>query len=450
MQKRGLFVLLLGALTALVLLTPGYASKQSDKRSPAVLQQGALMQPEGNGGAKNNRPQGFTPCVRGMAGEYPCKNIDLLSQVGLEELGLSYVNDTWGWTDPVTGQEIAIVGGIEGTVFVDITDPMRPEVLGILPAHTLDPFFPFWRDMKVYADHVFVVSEQTGHGLQVFDLTELRDDPPGYTTYAETAHYDEFSWSHNLAINEDTGFAYAVGSSTCEGGLHMVDITTPDNPTFAGCFDEHGYIHDTQCVIYQGPDADWAGREICFNANAEPHHGDPDGISNALSIVDVTDKANPVVISRTEYEGDGYSHQGWLTPDQAYFLHGDELDELSFAHNTITRIWDVSDLDAPVMTLAWEHPTTQSIDHNMYTKGKYVYQSNYSAGLRVLDITQAGAPDLTEVAFFDVSPEDDAAHFDRGTWSNYPYWTNKHIVTVSSIDRGLFVLKTRALGSQGK
>ena len=448
MRMKALFVLLLGTLSALVLLTPGYASKQSSKRSSAVLQQAALMQAQGNG--ESNRPQGHTPCVRGMAGIYPCENIDLMSQVGLAELGLSFVNDTWGWTDPETGQEIAIVGGTEGTVFVDISDPRRPEVLGILPAHTLDPSFPFWRDMKVYSDHVYVVSEQTGHGLQVFDLTELRSDPPGYTVYPETAHYAGFSWSHNLAINEDTGFAYAVGSSTCEGGLHMVDITTPDNPTFAGCFDEHGYIHDTQCVIYEGPDADWTGREICLNANAEPHHGDPDGISNALSIVDVTDKANPVVISRTEYEGDGYSHQGWLTPDQAYFLHGDELDELSFAHNTVTRIWDVSDLDAPVMTLAWEHPTTQSIDHNMYTKGKYVYQSNYSAGLRVLDTTKVGAPALREVAFFDVSPEDDLPHFDRGTWSNYPYWKNKHVVTVSSIDRGLFVLKTRALGSQGK
>ena len=102
------------------------------------------------------------------------------------------------------------------------------------------------------------------------------------------------------------------------------------------------------------------------------------------------------------------------------------------------------------MTLAWENPKTAAIDHNMYTKGKYVYQSNYSAGLRVLDISRVSVPALREVAFFDVSPEDDLPHFDRGTWSNYPYWKNKHIVTVSSMDRGLFVLKTRALGSEGK
>jgi choice-of-anchor B domain-containing protein len=451
MRIRASFVVLAGLVTALALMTPGYASQRAAERSPAVAEQGAQLKAAMAGKGKSRKPQNHTRCIRGMAGAYACKNIDLMDQVGLAQLGLSFVNDIWGWDDPKTKRSYSLVGGTEGTVFVDITDPKRAKVLGILPAHTLDPDFPWWRDLKVYKNHVYVVSEQTGHGLQVFDLTQLRSDPPGYTTYAETAHYAGFSWSHNININEQTGFAYPVGSSTCEGGLHMVDITTPASPTFAGCFAEHGYIHDTQCVIYRGPDADWQGREVCFNSNAEVHHNPPPGsdpITNALSIVDVTDKANPVVISRTEYAGDGYSHQGWLTPNQQYFLHGDELDELEHGVNTTTRIWDVRNLDAPVMTLAWENPKTPAIDHNMYTEGKYVYQSNYSAGLRVLDITKVSAPALREVAFFDVSPEDDDPHFDRGTWSNYPYHRQPHIVTVSSMDRGLFVLKTRALGKK--
>ena len=77
--------------------------------------------------------------MRGKAGAYACKNVDLMDQVGMAQLGLSFVNDTWGWTDPKTKRQIALVGGIEGTVFVDVTDPKRAKVLGILPAHTLDP-----------------------------------------------------------------------------------------------------------------------------------------------------------------------------------------------------------------------------------------------------------------------------------------------------------------------
>ena len=32
-----------------------------------------------------------------------------------------------------------------------------------------------WRDMKVVNDHVFIISESNEHGMQVFDLTQLRD-----------------------------------------------------------------------------------------------------------------------------------------------------------------------------------------------------------------------------------------------------------------------------------
>ena len=50
--------------------------------------------------------------------------------------------------------------------------------------------------------------------------------------------------------------------------------------------------------------------------------------------------------------GYGYTHQGWLTGDQRYFLVDDELDEINYHHNTRTYVWDVSDLEAPV----WHSP----------------------------------------------------------------------------------------------
>jgi choice-of-anchor B domain-containing protein len=286
----------------------------------------------------SNAPQGFAPCIQGMAADtYPCDGVDMMSHLTLSDLGLSFANDIWGWTDPVTGAEYALIGGIEGTVFVDISDPKRPDVVGILPTHSNEGN-QVWRDIKVHADHAYVVSEHTDHGLQVFDLTQLRDVSER-TVFDETAHYDEFGSAHNLNINEDTGFAYVIGTATCDGGLHMVDVSDPTAPTSAGCFSEHGYIHDTQCVVYEGPDAEHQGREICFNSNAEIPGGVFANIENTLSNVDVTDKDNPVALSRTFYDNDGYSHQGWLTPDQATFLHGDELDELfGEVGETTTRV----------------------------------------------------------------------------------------------------------------
>jgi len=387
-----------------------------------------------NANEDSNVPRGHAPCIEGMAANtFPCDKVDMLSHLTLGDLGLSFANDMWGWTDPQTRKDYALVGGIEGTVIVDISDPKRPDIVGTLPTHSTAGG-DFWRDIKVFDDHAFVVSENAGHGMQVLDLTEVRGVTGDPVTFDETAVYGGFGNAHNLAINEDTGYAYAIGTSTCSGGLHMVNISDPATPTFAGCFDEHGYIHDTQCVIYEGADPDYQGQEICFNSAASSIH--------TLSIVDVTDKSSPIALSRIEYDDPGYSHQGWLTPDQSYFFHNDELDELAHGLNTTTRIFDVRDLDNPVLVEAVEHDTT-SIGHNAYTEGTNLFASNYTSGLRVFDTTSAAAGELPEVAYFDLYPENDNASFEGGTWSNYPYFHQKKVVAASSMDRGLFILRPR-------
>lgn len=398
-----------------------------------------------NANDDSKAPQSFAPCVDGMAAKtYACDGVDMMSHLTLQQLGLSFANDIWGWIDPMTGREYAMIGGVEGTVFVDISDPKRPDVVGILPTHSTEGG-QFWRDIKVYANHAYIVSEHTGHGMQVFDLTRLRGVTGLPEVFTQDFDYAEVSNTHNLNINESTGFAYLLGTNTCSGGLHMVDLSDPKAPEFAGCFSEHGYIHDTQCVVYAGPDTPHLGREICVNSAATFNDFSPEGIVNTVSVVDVTDKANPVSLDRLEYPTDGYSHQGWLTPDQQYFLHNDELDEVFHGIPTTTRIFDVRDLDAIGITATTDNGET-SIGHNLYTKGDRAYVSNYTTGLRIFDTSQVAAGELPELGYFDMYPANDNASFEGGTWSNYPYY-NKNMVAVSSMDRGLFVLQPR--GSVG-
>jgi hypothetical protein len=137
---------------------------------------------------------------------------------------------------------------------------------------------------------------------QVFNLTQLRSvaNPP--VIFTEIAHYSGIQGAHNIAINEQSGFAYLVGTETHSGGLHILDLSDPVNPVFVGGFSADGYTHDTQVVIYQGPDTSHVGREISFNANTD-----------TLTIVDVTDKSSPLQISRTGYPNVRYLHQGCLT-----------------------------------------------------------------------------------------------------------------------------------------
>ena len=153
----------------------------------------------------------------------------------------------------------------------------------------------FWREIKVYKNHAFIVSDGAGaHGMQIFDLTRLRN-----VSHAADVHRGRALRSHPERPqhrDQRNRLAYATGSNggeeTCGGGLHMIDIRDPENPQFVGFPDpstgiqKTGYTHDAQCVVYNGPDAEHRGREICFNSN-----------ETALSIADVTDKQNPMALA---------------------------------------------------------------------------------------------------------------------------------------------------------
>ena len=384
----------------------------------------------GSGGGASGPPPdtlstGAAACAGGSAAEFPCLAVDLRSRLPLASMGGVVGNDVWGWADAQTGNEYALMGMANGTAFVDVTDPDNPVYLGLLPTETVaSP----WRDIKVYQDHAYIVADAAGaHGMQVFDLTRLRNAGAPQDFVADT-RYSDFRNAHNLAINEDTGFAYAVGTDTCAQGLHIIDITTPNNPVFAGCHDVFD-VHDTHCVSYIGPDADYANAEICASS-----------AEDRVELVDVSNKSSTVSIASAAYPQLGFVHQGWFTEDHAFLLVGDELDEINFGAPTRTHIFDVSDLDAPVHVMAYEGPTS-SIDHNLYVLGNRVFEANYTSGLRILEFGDLANAEISEVAFFDTFPASDARNF-NGAWSVYPYLPSGTVL-VSDTRNGLFVLTAR-------
>jgi choice-of-anchor B domain-containing protein len=412
--------------------------------------------------------------------------VELLAQISLADLGApgGEGNDVWGWTDPVGGREYALMGTSHGTAFVDVSAPAQPVLVGFLPTQTDDSL---WRDIKVHRDHAYIVSEAADHGLQIFDLTRLR----GVTspqTFTPTAHHDGFGNAHNIVIDETSGYAYVVGATEgeypdlCSGGLYMLDLAMPAAPVFAGCFagavpagqtagpafPTTAYTHDGQCVVYQGPDVAYQGRQICFTSD-----GQIDGDSfDFLGIADVTDKGGPAQLARVTYNDspfDTYAHQGWLTEDHQYFLLNDEFDETEGVA-TRTYVFDVRSLAAPTLLGTFDNPRA-TIGHNAYVKDGFLYQANYTSGLRIVDLAGVASMTMAEVAYFDTSPEDDrfdtptarcrtpgqargrigvAPHPGQtgacgaggyaGAWSNYPYFASGTIL-VSDMQRGLFVVR---------
>lgn len=367
---------------------------------------------------------GQAPCVNGLAGGYTCNGYDLVGNIPLATFGSTRGNDCWGWIDPDSGKEYALMGLEDGTAFIDISDEANLIYLGKLPTATENSG---WRDIKVYQNHAFIVSEAQDHGMQVFDLTRLRNAGNTPQNFDADVDYTDFGNAHNIVINETTGFAYPVGSNTFSGGAHFVNIQDPKSPVSAGGHAANGYTHDAQVITYNGPDADYQGSEIYIGSNED-----------RVAIIDISDKQNPVEISTITYSNTEYTHQGWFTDDHKYFIVGDELDETRRGFNSRTLIFDFTDLDNPILHHTYLGPTP-AIDHNGYVLGNQFFLANYTAGIRVLDISGIEGKNVVEEGFFDTFPADDNAGFD-GVWSVYPYLPSGKII-VSDINRGLFIIK---------
>ncbi|HCT79096.1 MAG TPA: hypothetical protein DGT23_21560, partial [Micromonosporaceae bacterium] len=367
-----------------------------------------------------------TPCSGGMAGGYPCKNVDLWSNLPLANMGGGSGSGGWGWSDTTTGKEYAVVARTTGTSFVDVTVPDSPVYLGNLPSATGTSS---WRELWVHNNTAYIVSDSNGaHGMQVFDLTKLRNVTSPPVTFAADFRGTSFTSAHTININPSTGFAYVNGSNTCSGGPRMFNLANRLAPAFAGCVSGDGYSHDSQTVLYHGPDTAYQGKEILVGSNED-----------TVTVFDVTTKSSPVQLARKTYTGRGYTHQGWFTEDHRYFLLDDETDETGQGHNTKTYVWDMTDLNNPVHIGSFLGPTAAS-DHNQYVKGNYVYQANYRAGLRIINLTNIATPStMTEDAYFDVDPASNANGF-AGAWTNFPYLPSGNVL-IFSIQRGLFVVK---------
>ncbi len=362
-------------------------------------------------------------CVNGKSGENDCSGVDFLATLDGPAMQGGEGNDIWGWEDPMTGKEYVLMGLTNGTAFVDISDPCRPVHLGHLRTETVPEL---WRDIKVYKDHAYIVAESQDHGMQVFDLSKLRNvaNPP--VNFEADNVITTFGSAHNIVLNEESGFAYTVLNNNCTVARSF-DLADPKNPVDLGCWGEGLRVHDAQCVNYKGPDPAGAGRELCFSGAEDA----------GVFVFDVTDKSNVTLLGDTVYENVSYAHQGWLTDDHRYFILGDEGDELAATINTTLYVFDVTTLSNPTNIGKWvgDLPAT---DHNLFIRGNYIFMASYAAGMRILDLANVAQGQLTEVGYFDTFPRHNNAGY-TAVWGVYPYFKSGVVVTSGTSD-GLYIL----------
>ncbi len=360
------------------------------------------------------------------SGGFESDGVTLLSQIPLNNFGLADPtagNDCWGYTSP-SGREYAIMGLSNGFGFVEITDPRNPVILSAVPSVE-----SIWHDIKVIGDYAYGVC-QDGLGVQVIDLSDIDN---GVVNHIHDWRANGHSRTHNIVSNPEAGTLWLVGGNLGNGGLIYLDLTNPEEPMPVGGWTGM-YVHDA-CVVTMdsGP---YAGREIAFCASGFSGGQNQTG----LRIVDVTDPFNPTLISTLQYSGAQYCHQVWVSDDQQYAFLNDELDETRRNQPTTTRVIDISNLNNPSVADTFRN-STSSTDHNNYAKGDFLYQANYTSGLRVLDIANPTNP--REIAYIDTHPGTDVKGF-RGAWSCFPYFDSGSVL-ISDIERGLFVVRVDAV-----
>jgi len=412
--------------------------------------------------------KGPVKCINGLATVVPgdplytfrCDGMDFYDFKSHSDLGSikGEGSNTWGWVSD-TGREFIAVGQGDGAAFAEITKDGKLSYLGRLPQQSKLDSNSIWREMKSYKNYMVIGSESVNHGVQFFDMKKLLTlDPAKPKNFSTTS--DLAGWfndlpagrSHNVVVNEELGYAVAVGAqprnTACASGLIYINITNIAKPYSPGCSALDGYVHDAQCVKYRGPDKKYNGRDICYGYNED-----------TLTIYDATNKVGKdgkasSIISRTTYTGASYTHQGWTIDSQwqEYLLMNDEYDEEEARGPAadgypVTFIWDIRSLEKPKITGYYKHPN-KGIDHNLYVKNGLATLSNYGAGLAVLDVS--GVPqdptggNIKRVGWFDIHPEDDkAAGGGRvefvGTWGHYAFPSG--YIFVNTIERGGFVVK---------
>lgn len=354
------------------------------------------------------------------------QNMDAVAFIPLAEMLAEKVNDIASWYDHEQGQSYILAGCDNGTAIYRVLPGGRPMYMGKLPTSSVSSL---WRDIKVVQHHAYVVSEAPAHGMQVLNLEALREWHPldGPLAWAPDTVVGAPSSAHNLIAYEHKNVLIQVGSTFAGGGAVLFDVQNPEAPQLVGTASEWGAFHDGHALKYDGPDMEHAGKDVLFAAG-----------SGKLWILDISDPSDVTLISSRPYPDAHFAHQVWVSEDQDHAFLGDELDETSSGTPTRTMVFDVTDLDHPVIAEIHESETTAS-DHNQYTYGEWLFQSNYKEGLRMLSDAWPVSPVLTERGYFDPLDSINGPGF-QGAWSHVML-AEEGVLAFTSINQGLWVVR---------
>lgn len=319
-------------------------------------------------------------------------NVTLLANVN--EYPSTGYNECWGYTAP-DGREYALLGVINGSSIIDITDTDNPNEVNFIPSPSST-----WKDMKTYQEYAYVVVDGVSMGLQIIDLSDLPNSAPLISTYTGNG----FGASHNIYIDEANALLYAQASSS----VRILSLADPENPVqlnvFASTSTHDIYVRNNLAYISDGWDL-------------------------SFSIFNVSEPASPQFLQSIIPASFGYAHNAWTSEDGNYLFTTEEVPA-----SLSVKIWDISEIDN--ISLVGDYlASAGGRPHNVFVKGDYAYISHYWDGLRILDISE---PEIAaEAGYYDTYPGSGGNY--EGAWGTYPFFSSGKVL-ISDRATGLYVV----------
>lgn len=330
-------------------------------------------------------------------------HMELLSHVKISE----HSSSIWGYTDP-KGIEYALLGTAEGLRIYSLEDPRNPIERSFIPAINSS-----WRELKTYKDHIYVVTE-AHNGMLIVDMSKA----PTEFNHRFIQDYandqgDSFKivTTHTIYADDD-GYLYLTGASPTGYGCAILDAkSNPMQPVFISSIDSI-YFHEVHVFD-----------NIMYSAEL---------FAGQVAMWDIKDKKNPIRITDHPTAA-SFTHAAWVERNRKILYTTDERTQAP------VEVWDVGHPFSIRKLSEYNiYPTEKNntIPHNVFHHGRYLYVSWYTEGVRVLDTKDP--ENLVEVGYYDTYPTPDQGF--HGCWSVYPFFASG-ICIASDIENGLFVMK---------
>jgi len=353
--------------------------------------------------------------VTSASAQLPNSNMHLLSNLNLHPVPAQFSAPwdyaaIWGYVAP-DGKEYAILGGTIGTSFYNISDSANIYEVDYFPT-TVNTANPdqgvLWKEMKVYSHYAYVVSEADTSGIEIYDLQYLPDTVVFVKKYTPPGHRTTHT------ISQEGPYLYLNGCNSAFGqGIAVLDLSAdPENPVLRGKWNTR-YVHDCRVL-----------RDTIYAMNI---------YDGNVTVIDARNKDSLKTISQWLNSPNPSPHNSAISSDRGFLFATDEVGALP----RLLKVWNIEDLSSVTQVATWQ-PTniTTSIVHNVEIYGDTAVIAHYTAGVRVLDVSNPAVP--VEIGWYDTYPTSNGNSY-LGCWGVYKFPSGK--IAASDMKTGLFVLQ---------